>query len=194
MTTNGDHSNGASESPVAATQSANPLKVIIAGAGLGGLFAAITLRRAGHHVEIYESSRFATETGAAIHLPPNVNGLLRRFGMVPEDHGANTCEWVSQGKPNGEKYFSGDMRGLKFAFAYPWQLCHRIDLHNALKEIATRQEGEGKPVVIHLQSKVAAVDVEKTTITLQNGQVIKSDLIIGADGVHVSYCLIFMAY
>jgi salicylate hydroxylase len=189
MSTNGNYINGTGESPAAATQSAKPLKITIAGAGLGGLFAAITLRHAGHHVEIYESSRFATETGAAIHLPPNVNGLLRRYCMIPEDHGANVCEWVSQGKPNGEKYFSGDMRGLKFAFAYPWQLCHRIDLHNALKEIATREKGEGKPVVIHLQSKVAAVDVEKTTITLRDGKVVESDLIIGADGVHVS-CLL----
>jgi salicylate hydroxylase len=193
MATNRDHSNGAGEFLTTAKQSTRPLKITIAGAGLGGLFAAITLRNAGHHVEIYESSRFATETGAAIHLPPNVNGLLRRYGMIPEDHGANICEWVSQGKPNGEKYFSGDMRGLKYAFAYPWQLCHRIDLHNALKVIATREEGLGRPVVIHLQSKVVAVDVEKTTITLRDGTVVESNLIIGADGVHVSCSLLSMA-
>lgn len=192
MATNGDHSNEAGEFLATATQSAKPLKIAIAGAGLGGLFAAITLRNAGHHVEIYESSRFATETGAAIHLPPNVNGLLRRYGMIPEDHGANICEWVSQGKPNGEKYFSGDMRGLKYSFAYPWQLCHRIDLHNALKAIATKDEGVGMPVVIHLQSKVAAVDVEKTTITLRDGTVVESDLIIGADGVHVSCVFVLL--
>jgi 2-polyprenyl-6-methoxyphenol hydroxylase-like FAD-dependent oxidoreductase len=173
------------------TESAKPLKIVIAGAGIGGLFAAITLRNAGHHVEIYESSRFAVETGAAIHLPPNVNGLLRRYGMIPEDHGAVTCERITGGKANGELEFSNDLRGLGHAFAYPWQLCHRIDLHNALKEIATREYGKGKPVVIHLQSKVVGVDIERPSITLQTGKSIVGDLILGADGVHVRLRLLF---
>jgi salicylate hydroxylase len=175
------------------SKSTKPLKIVIVGAGIGGLFAAIALRNAGHHVEIYESSRFAVETGAAIHLPPNVNGLLRRYGMIPEDHGAVTCEWITDGEANGELGFSKDLRGLGHAFAYPWQLCHRIDLHNALKEIATRKMGKGEPVVIHLQSKVVGVDVERASLTLQTGENVEGDLILGADGVHVS-ALFFSLY
>jgi salicylate hydroxylase len=34
------------------------------------------------------------EIGAAIHLPPNVNGILRRFGIDPGLLGANDTEWV----------------------------------------------------------------------------------------------------
>jgi salicylate hydroxylase len=45
-------------------------------------------------LEIYESSRFATELGAAIHLPPNVNAVLHRFGLDPSSFGANDTEWV----------------------------------------------------------------------------------------------------
>lgn len=173
--------NGHSPSP----SSLQPLKVVIVGAGIGGLFAGISLRAAGHHVEIYESSRFATETGAAIHIPPNVNGLLRRVGLIPENHGAVDCEFVSEGLPNGDTKFRRDLRGLRHAFAYPWQLIHRIDMHNAMKLIATG-EGKGKPVVIHLQSRIKEVDVEKSTITLNDGSVVSGDLILGADGVHVS--------
>jgi salicylate hydroxylase len=165
--------------------SARPLNVIIVGAGLGGLFAAIAFRKAGHHVHIYESSRFAVETGAAIHLPSNVNGLLRRYGMFPENYGANQCEWVTESKSTGEHVFTNDLRPLAHAFPYPWQLCHRIDLHNALKEIATRTEDEGKPVVIHLQSRVTGVDVDGPSIALQNGTQVNGDLVVGADGVHV---------
>ncbi|KAL6355270.1 hypothetical protein LRP88_10856 [Fusarium phalaenopsidis] len=90
---------------------AKPLKVLIAGAGIGGLSAAIALRAAGHDVEIFESSRFAAELGAAIHLPPNVNGVLRRFGLKPETWGANDTEWVtvldSQGNVISRKNVSG---------------------------------------------------------------------------------------
>lgn len=35
-----------------ATQENPRLHVLIAGAGIGGLFAAIALRHAGHHVEV----------------------------------------------------------------------------------------------------------------------------------------------
>lgn len=175
--TNG--TNGVSHSP-------QPLKVTIVGAGIGGLFAAIALRRAGHNCTIYESSRFAIETGAAIHLPSNVNGLLRRYGMIPEDHGAVQCEWVSERLATGEVVFTVDTTPVHKAFAYPWQLIHRIDLHATLKEMATSEEGEGKKVELVLQSRVVDVNVEESSITLQDGKVVKGDLVIGADGVHVS--------
>lgn len=87
------------------------LKVLIAGAGIGGLTAAIALRQQGHNVEvssimleyrsfladqsqIFESSRFAKETGAAIHIPPNAYGILKRLGIEGLDIGANECNNV----------------------------------------------------------------------------------------------------
>ncbi|KAH9218657.1 hypothetical protein DL95DRAFT_434207 [Leptodontidium sp. 2 PMI_412] len=161
-----------------------PLKVLVAGGGIGGLAAAIFLRQAGHTVEIFESSRFASETGAAIHIPSNVNGLLRRMGMVPEDHGANQCEWVSEYRPNGEQVFLKNVRMLAKAFPYPWQLIHRVDLHNALKDIATSSKGKGTPAVLNLRSRVVKVDVQSATLTLEDGTSHTGDFIIGADGVH----------
>ncbi|KAL5351159.1 hypothetical protein ACLOAV_003010 [Pseudogymnoascus australis] len=161
-----------------------PLKVLVAGGGIGGLSAAIFLRRAGHQVEIFESSRFASETGAAIHIPSNVNGLLRKMGMIPEDHGANQTEWVSEYRPNGELVFQKDVRPLSFVFPYPWQLIHRVDLHNALKNLAVSPEGKGRPAVLNLRSKVVSVDIDTPSLTLEDGSTHTGDLLIGADGVH----------
>ncbi|OBT56352.1 hypothetical protein VE04_02908 [Pseudogymnoascus sp. 24MN13] len=161
-----------------------PLKVLVAGGGIGGLSAAIFLRRAGHQVEIFESSRFASEAGAAIHIPSNVNGLLRRMGMIPEDHGANQTEWVSEYRPNGEMVFQKDVRPLSSVFPYPWQLIHRVDLHNALKSFAVSPEGIGHPVVLNLRSKVVSINIDTPSLTLEDGFTYTGDLLIGADGVH----------
>lgn len=76
------------------TEQKTGLKILIVGAGIGGLTAAIALRKQGHHVQIFEQSRFATETGAALHLAPNANGILRRLGLFSEDFGANPTQRV----------------------------------------------------------------------------------------------------
>jgi hypothetical protein len=40
-------------------------------------------------VKIFEKSALAKEAGAALHLSPNANGLLRRLGIHADKHGAN---------------------------------------------------------------------------------------------------------
>ncbi|KAI1487451.1 hypothetical protein F5X96DRAFT_686925 [Biscogniauxia mediterranea] len=60
-----------------------PLKIVIVGAGMGGMSAAIGLRRNDHQVE----------TDAAIHLAPNANDLLRCWGIFAETFGANGNGW-----------------------------------------------------------------------------------------------------
>ncbi|KAH7146508.1 hypothetical protein EDB81DRAFT_842612 [Dactylonectria macrodidyma] len=164
--------------------SAKPLRVLIAGAGIGGLSAAIALRQAGHIVEIFESSRFAVEVGAAIHLPPNVNGVLRRFGLKPETFGANDTEWVTVFSSQGDVISRKHIEGIKDKYGWPWQLSHRVDLHEALKTAATSDEGPGAPAKLSLCSKVASCDPAEASITLENGNVHKGDVLIGADGVH----------
>lgn len=67
----------------------------------------------------------------------------------------------------------------------PWQLSHRIDLHEALKSSATSPDGPGIPAIIHLRSKVIGCDPDAPSVILDDGEVVQGDLLIGADGVHV---------
>ena len=52
--------------------------------------------------------------------------------------------------------------------------------------MALEPSGHGVPAQLETKSRVAKVDVENATITLENGKTFQGDVVIGADGVHVS--------
>lgn len=161
---------------------AEPLNIVISGAGIGGLFAAISLRRAGHRVTILERSSFNQELGAAIHLAPNSNGLLRRNGIYAESFGANQSLKFNEWKHTGEH-----VRALSHAahlFQHPWLLAHRVRLHEALKKLATSEEGNGFPVKLMLAMKVEKFDPANGAVVTASGETFSADLVVGADGVH----------
>lgn len=161
-----------------------PLKITVVGAGIGGLSAAILLRQQGHVVTLLEQSRFANELGAAVHLAPNANGLLRRMGLFPEKFGAVVCQKLTQLLPNGKELFSIPLEREAHRWQHPWQLAHRISLHSELKRLATTEEGPGKPAVLKTRSRVVDVSPAEGSVTLDNGEVVYGDIVVGADGVH----------
>ncbi|KAM0665562.1 hypothetical protein ACQRIT_006419 [Beauveria bassiana] len=162
------------------------LHIVIAGAGIAGLAAAVSLRRAGHHVQLYEQSSLNNEIGAAITIPPNASRILLAWGVRPQDWGFVLAEGASGYDPfTMEKTMDFGGKGSAEAIGgAPMYLSHRVDLHNCLKWLAIREQGPGVPAKIHRQSNVAAFDPEAPSITLRNGEVIHADLIVGADGVH----------
>lgn len=72
------------------------------------------------------------------------------------------------------------------AITQPWQLIHRVDLHEGLKAMALDSKGPGVPATLHLCSKVVDCHPHKPSITLDDGRSFEGDLVLGADGVHVS--------
>jgi salicylate hydroxylase len=59
------------------------LRIGIIGAGIGGLTAAVALRRAGFEPHIYEQAPELTEVGGGINLGPNAVRVLYRLGLGP---------------------------------------------------------------------------------------------------------------
>lgn len=133
------------------------LHVIISGGGIAGLTAAVALRRAGHRVDIYERSSMNNEIGAAIHVPPNASRFLLSWGLKPSDWGFVTAKSLAIRDPetlditmqeNNPAAAGGD--------GSPLYLAHRVDLHSALRTLATQEEGPGEPATIHRKSDVAS--------------------------------------
>ncbi|KAL6704163.1 hypothetical protein ACN47E_008723 [Coniothyrium glycines] len=163
-----------------------PLKVIIVGAGLGGLGAAIAFTKAGHDVEIFERSSFHNEVGAAIHLAPNATRVLTAWGLDLDAMDPSICDhlsiWNAQGKFIATPAVTSQLQE-KLKINDVWLLVHRVDLHNALREKAEAGFGGRKPK-IHLSCAVDSVNPSSGKVVLADGRELHADLIIGADGVH----------
>src|SRR5215218_4745738 len=56
--------------------------IIIAGAGIGGLTAALTLARAGYRAVVLEQADRLEEAGAGIQLSPNATRVLTDLGLA----------------------------------------------------------------------------------------------------------------
>ncbi|TKW48304.1 6-hydroxynicotinate 3-monooxygenase [Colletotrichum tanaceti] len=166
------------------------LDVVIVGAGIAGLSAGISFRRAGHQVRIYERSSLSDEVGAAITVPPSTSRFLTRWGLDPEASGfvkagpvhfqdPVTME-ITEIEPNTD---SMEMFDAELWYA------HRVDLHETLKRIATSPTGPGTPVTIHPNSCVVGYNPELPAVQqMQDGEDIQADLVVGADGIHSIAC------
>ncbi|KAJ5209483.1 hypothetical protein N7449_003862 [Penicillium cf. viridicatum] len=163
-----------------------PLNVIVVGAGLGGLGAAIALHREGHNVTVIEKSSFHNEVGAAIHVPPNATRILKRWGCSLDWLHPVHCEkllvWDANGKLLWTPAITEDYQKALNVHD-EWVLTHRVDLHSALRTTAA-QPVNGRKIDLRLSSRVLSVDADKGEVVLEDGTKYVTDLVVGADGVH----------
>ena len=59
------------------------LDIVIAGAGIGGLTAALALRQAGIEAEVFEQASEVRELGVGINMQPHAVKQLAALGLFP---------------------------------------------------------------------------------------------------------------
>ncbi|CAG9981747.1 unnamed protein product [Clonostachys byssicola] len=165
------------------------LKVGIIGAGIGGLCAAIALRRTGAHVEIYEKSHFQNEVGAAITITPNGMRALDRWGFDTKDAGAVEAKQLRMCDDQTLRdRFVESFRNVEKDYGARFMFFHRVDLHTALRKMAVSENGQsGVPVAIRNGKSVTSVDCYAGRFTLEDGEEVEKDLIVIADGVRTRF-------
>lgn len=163
------------------------LDVIVVGAGIGGLATAIALRKAGHNVKILERSALSREVGAAITVPPNASRILRAWGLdmvkarfVPY----LAMQVVRADLTPVEEVIVYDHSAIEATWGAPYCTAHRVDLHEALRAMATGDDGPGKPAELVTSVAVESYDVHAGSVTLADGCMLMADLLVAADGVH----------
>ncbi|RDW74559.1 uncharacterized protein DSM5745_07221 [Aspergillus mulundensis] len=163
-----------------------PLKVIVVGAGLGGLGAAIALNRAGHQVQVIEKSSFLNEVGAAIHVAPNATRILKAWQCNLDLLQPVQCEtlqvWDAMGNHVRTPIVTEEQqRALKVDDE--WVLTHR----GRHPIVIPGNVGGKYPVTQYFlttnPSKYVQ-DAEAGEVVLEDGTKYVADLIVGADGVH----------
>jgi salicylate hydroxylase len=134
---------------------------------------------------VFERSAFLREVGAAIHVCPNASRVLLDWGLNAEDARLVTVRRsVVAAADSLKPMVETDCLSVSRRFGAPWLLAHRVDLHSALRRLATTKDGPGPLVEILLRSEVVQYDADNGSITLADSSVHYADLVIAADGVH----------
>ncbi len=161
-------------------------KVIIAGAGIGGLTAALALLKAGIDCEVYEQAHELREVGAGLQIAPNGNRVLFTLGLendVRRD-GVKTSDKQIRLWSTGQTWslFDPKVASSEERYGYPMYLMHRGDLHAMLVNGVRRQKADA----IHLDARCIDFDQDDTKVRLklEDGREASGDVLIGADGLH----------
>ncbi|MEV4538540.1 FAD-dependent monooxygenase [Asanoa sp. NPDC049518] len=155
------------------------VRVVVVGGGIGGLVAALALRRAGLDVRVFEQAATVGTVGAGIQLAPNATRVLAALGVLPavrrvavEPTAFEFRRWddgrVLSSTPLGAP--------VEAAYGAPYLHVHRGDLVGVLAAV----------VPVEVGARVVDVlpgdrDVE---LRLAGGRRERADLVVGADGIH----------
>ncbi|WP_017306141.1 FAD-dependent urate hydroxylase HpxO [Spirulina subsalsa] len=154
------------------------LKIIVIGAGIGGLTAAIALEQAGYQVRVYDRVQELRPVGAGISLWSNGVKVLNRLGLG---------EAIAK--------IGGQMNVMEYR-THQGEVLNHIPLHPLIEQVGQRpypvarrdlQEmlltGYGGEVKLGYDCIGVEEDPEGVTALFANGERDRGDLVVAADGI-----------
>jgi 2-polyprenyl-6-methoxyphenol hydroxylase-like FAD-dependent oxidoreductase len=160
----------------------NQRSALIAGAGIGGLTAALALSTRGIEVSVLERASELTPVGVGINLLPHAVGGLHRLGLGEKlSRIAVAPGAISYYDPRGNLLFR-EPRGVEGGYRWPQLSVHRGKLQMML--LAGVRERVG-PAAVQSGTAVVGFDqaADQVVVRTDRGD-IGADALVGADGLH----------
>ncbi|MER9475118.1 FAD-dependent monooxygenase [Mesorhizobium sp. M0520] len=161
-------------------------QVVIAGAGVAGLTAALAFAERGCRIKLFEQAQHLEAAGAGIQLSPNATRILRQLGVLdrllatavrPEAvvlKDAATLRKLAR-VPLGQ--------AAETRWGAPYLVAHRADLQSALMQRVSEQPGIDLIAGARV-TNIAAGSKGVTVTASADGDTVEAGcLLIGADGV-----------
>ena len=150
------------------------MRAVIVGAGIGGLAAAVALRRVGVESTIVEKVATLREVGAGLSIWSNALNALRELGLDTAVKSAGSIvERTNCQTPAGRFIVRNEFSALT-QDSPPCICIHRAALHGILLEALPRDS---------VRTGTHCTGVKDSTAILASGERLEADLLIGADGI-----------
>ncbi|NOT69704.1 MAG: NAD(P)-binding protein [Hyphomicrobium sp.] len=160
-----------------------PERIVIAGAGIGGLTAALALSRRGVASEVFERREALSEAGAGIQLGPNATKVLAGLGILESVR-------VFSSEPDHLRVHDGQSgrvlarmplgQWMRERHGAPYLTVHRQDLHRALSSAI-----QGDPLITVSPGRDVVSFLHRpdgVDISMGNGECLAATALIAADG------------
>lgn len=179
----------ANETTIAGARLQTDMHVLVAGAGIGGLTAALSLEKLGIEVTVFESARTIAPLGVGINILPHAARELIALGLKDDlDRIAVRTRSMKYFTRRGKLALSvpcGEYAG----YSWPQYSVHRGELQLLLLETFRRRAGAHRVVAGH---ELAGFRQDGDSITAsfidpsskQPAAEVTGDVLIGADGLH----------
>jgi 2-polyprenyl-6-methoxyphenol hydroxylase-like FAD-dependent oxidoreductase len=154
------------------------MRVVVVGAGMGGLSAAVALLRAEVDLVVLEQAPALQEVGAGLSLWPNAVHALRHLDVwdAVEALGAH----IGRGDVldrRGVLLHGSSTRPVEERFGAPVTMVHRADLQSLL-----RASLHGEQLRLGVRCVRVDQDASGVEVVLSDGSVERGDVAVGADG------------
>jgi salicylate hydroxylase len=158
------------------------MRIIIIGAGIGGLVAALTLGRSGFEVQVFEQASELREVGADVQISPNASRILHRLGLEEplRRFGVRPLAVVIRRWDDGRVIARQPLAdACERDFGAPYYHFHRAELLDVLS--AAVPDG-----VLQLDHRCVALTQHRDRVEVEfhNGATADGEVVVGADGIH----------
>jgi len=140
-------------------------RALIAGAGIGGLTAALALSRAGFDVAVFERAPALEEFGAGLQLTPNATRILAELGMLDAVGALATRPRslrILRGRDDRE-LAAPNLTDSGLRWGAPYLVIHRADLQRILADAASARAN----VCLRLGTELTGLDEQAGGITAE---------------------------